>query len=226
MIAAIHQPQYLPYLGFYDKIARADVFIALDNVQFQKNGLQNRNKIKTRDGWQWLTVPVAHQHDTKISEVKISDPAKWGKKHWGSLQANYGKAPHFGLCADALKPIYAAEWTLLCPLVLELIRVTRDLLRISTPTVLASTLPSEGDASSRLISLCKAVGADTYLSGPGGRNYMDLAEFERANIRVLWQDFVHPEYPQVFPEGGFQPNLSVVDALFCAGRAAGDWIGR
>ncbi len=226
MIAAIHQPQYLPYLGFFDKLARCDVFIALDNVQFQKNGLQNRNKIKNREGWQWLTVPVSHTHDTHISDVTISDPFRWGRKHWSALQTNYGRAPHYAWCAEALKPVFDATWTHLSPLCLELTRVTRELLALRAPCVLASTLPGGGEASTLLISLCKAVGADTYLSGPGGRGYMDLEAFERANVRVLFQEFVHPEYPQVFPEAGFQSRLSVVDALFNCGESARSFLAR
>jgi hypothetical protein len=226
MIAAIHQPQYLPYLGFFDKLSRCDVFIALDNVQFQKNGLQNRNKIKSREGWQWLTVPVSHGHDTKINEVALSDSRRWGRKHWGALQANYARAAHFGWCAKALKPAYEGAWTHLCPLAMELTRIACDLLHIRTPTVFSSTLPGEGEASALLISLCKAVGADAYLSGPGGRGYMDLELFERAGIRVLWQEFTHPEYDQVFPEAGFQSHLSVVDALFNCGEGARTFFRR
>jgi hypothetical protein len=226
MIAAIHQPQYLPYLGFFDKVARCDLLIALDNVQFQKNGLQNRNKIKSREGWQWLTLPVSHESDTKISDVLLSDPRRWGRKHWGALQANYARAPHFAWCAEALKPVFEATWTHLSPLALDLTRIACELLDVHTPTVLASTLPGEGEASTLLISLCKAVGADTYLSGPGGRGYMDLEAFERAGVRVLWQEFVHPEYTQVFPEAGFQANLSVVDALFSCGPKTREFLAR
>ena len=218
-VAAIHQPQYLPYLGFFHKLAHADVFIALDNVQFQKNGLQNRNKIKTPQGWQWLTVPVSHTHDTKINEVTLSD-GKWARKHWGSLKASYGRAPHFARVAEALHPMFEATWTHLAPLNNKLAAVACDLLGIKAPHILASTLQAEGESSALLISLCKAVGADAYLSGPGGRGYMDEEMFERANIKLLWQDFTPPTYPQLFPEAGFVSNLSIVDALFHCGDEA------
>jgi hypothetical protein len=158
--------------------------------------------------------------------VSVSDQARWGRKHWSALQTNYGKAAHYAACADVLKPVFDVTWTHLSPLCLELSRVACKLLDLSTPTVLASTLPGEGEASTLLISLCKAVGADTYLSGPGGKGYMNLDEFERAGIRVLWQEFVHPEYPQVFPEAGFQSHLSVVDALFNCGKDARAFLGR
>jgi hypothetical protein len=225
-IAAIHQPQYLPYLGFFHKLAHADVFIALDTVQYQKNGLQNRNKIKNPKGWQWLTVPVSHAHDSKILDVQIGDAGKWARKHWSTLQSSYGRAPHFAWSAERLRPVFETPWTHLSPLNLRLAKVACELLEIEAPHILASELPSEGESSALLISLCKAVGADAYLSGPGGRGYMDLELFERAGIRVLWQDFVHPTYPQIFPEAGFVPNLSIVDILVHCGEAAKSFVAR
>jgi hypothetical protein len=224
-VAAIHQPQYLPYLGFFHKIAHADVFVMLDDVQFQKNGLQNRNKIKSAQGWQWLTVPVEHDHDTKIQDVRVREP-RWGRKHWNALQSNYGRAPHFTWAADALRPVFERAWTHLCPLNTELTARVCELLGITTPRVFSSELSAEGEASERLASLCKAIGADAYLSGPGGRQYMDLQVFERAKIQVLWQEFVPPTYPQTFPDAGFVENLSVVDALFDCGEQARAFVAR
>jgi hypothetical protein len=225
-IAAIHQPQYVPYLGFFHKLAHADVLVVLDTVQFQKNGLQNRNKIKSAKGWQWLTVPVSHGHDSKILDVQIGDHGKFARKHWSTLQSNYGRAPHFAWAAERLRPVLEATWTHLSPLNIQLARVACELLEIKAPHVLASDLPSEGESSALLISLCKAVGADAYLSGPGGRGYMDLDLFERAGIQVLWQEFVPPTYPQVFPEAGFVPNLSILDILFNCGEAARGFLAR
>jgi hypothetical protein len=223
-VAAIHQPQYLPYLGYFHKLARADVFIELDTVQFQKNGLQNRNKIKGAKGWQWLTVPVSHGHDSKILDVQIGDPGKWARKHWSTLQSNYGRAPRFAWAAELLRPVFETPWTHLSPLNIQLGKVACELLAIKAPHILASELASEGESSTLLISLCKAVGADAYLSGPGGRGYMDLELFERAGIQVLWQSFEHPTYPQLFPEAGFVPNLSIVDVLFQCGEAARSFV--
>ncbi len=95
MIVSVHQPQYLPWLGYFDKIERSDIFVFLDNVQFKKNEWQNRNKIKTSEGWQWLSVPVIHKFMQKISEVKINNTVWWGKKHLNALVTNYSKAPFF-----------------------------------------------------------------------------------------------------------------------------------
>lgn len=224
-IVGIHQPQYVPYWGFFDKIARCDVFVMLDHVQFMKNGLQNRNKIKGPQGWQWLTVPVSQTLHQRISDVTIMDP-KWRKKHLGSLQSSYGRAKHFKWCAEAVFPLLEREWTHLSPLNIALQRAVCDLLRIQTPIVFSSALAPEGEQSEMLVNLCKAVGADTYLSGPGGKGYMDLERFARSGIDVAWQSFEHPVYEQVFPDVGFEANLSILDVLFCAGPGVANLLDR
>lgn len=213
-IAAIHQPQYLPYLGFFHKLLHCDIFIALDNVQFQKNGLQNRNKIKSSQGWQWLTVPVIHRFGQLIKEVCISPQVPWQRKHWGALVASYSRAPYFDLYGPGLKDLLDREWSHLCDLDMAVTRWTAEVLGIKTSILCSSALKAEGTKTEFLISICNAVRADCYLSGPGGKRYMDLVAFEAANITVIWQDFTAPTYEQLFPEFGFAPNLSVVDALF------------
>jgi hypothetical protein len=198
MKVAIHQPQYLPWLGYFDKIDQADCFVLLDDVQFKKNEWQNRNKIKTAAGWQWLTVPVLHRFPQRICEVRINRTDPWSRKH---LQ------PFF-------EEIYAREWTLLLDLNLATIAYLAEALGIQTKLVLASSLPvpAELEATDRLIAICQAVGANTYLSGVGGREYLDLAPFKEAGIGVLFQAFQTRLYPQRF--GAFVPDLSIVDLLF------------
>lgn len=216
-IAAIHQPQYLPYLGFFHKLLHCDVFVALDNVQFQKNGLQNRNKIKNSQGWQWITVPVLHGYGQLINEVRINPQVSWQKKHWNALVSNYSRAPYFDKCAHQLKDLLTREWSKLCDLNMTLTRWAADILGIKTPIVYASTLEVDGSKTDLLINICDAVEVDCYLSGPGGKRYMDLVAFESAGITVIWQEFTAPVYDQVFPDVGFVSNLSVVDALFNCG---------
>jgi hypothetical protein len=216
-IAAIHQPQYLPYLGFFHKIAQADIFIVMDNVEFLRRGLQHRNKIKTHQGDQWLTVPVLHQQHQRIIDVKINGDSPWSRKHWGTLQTNYAPAPYFDRYATDLQNLLLQDWHNLCALNMTLLKWVMQQLDIYTPIMRLSNLPVQGHKSELLIAACQAVGADTYLSGPGGRDYMDLALFEAAEIKVLWQDFQPPTYPQLFPEAGFIPNLSILDVLFCCG---------
>ncbi len=221
-IAAIHQPQYLPYLGFFHKVAHCDVFIALDHVQFQKNGLQNRNRIKTgsKEGVQWITVPVRQRLGQAINEVQIESSSQWQKKHWNALLSNYAGARCFRDYGDQVQRFLDAEYRNLSHLNMDLIMWCMEALEIRTPVVYSSQLEVEGRATELLVSICRAVGADAYLSGPGGSQYMELGLFEEADMRVLWQDFACPEYEQQFPAAGFVPNLSVIDALLNCGHDA------
>jgi hypothetical protein len=219
VIAAIHQPQYLPYLGFFHKLAGCDIFVAMDNVQFQRRGVQNRSKIKTKQGEQWLTVPVCHctRDEERINEMLINLEQPWVQKQWGSIITNYSKAPYFDRYAPELQDILNREWTYLCDLDMTLIQWVMDQLQIKVPIVNLSTLNVEGSKSELLINACKAVGADTYLSGSGGRRYMELEAFDAAEVKIQWQEFDFPTYKQLFPELGFIPYLSILDTLFCWG---------
>jgi len=216
-IAAIHQTQYLPYLGFFHKLSQADIFVVMDNVEFLRRGLQHRNKIKTTKGEQWLTVPVLHKQKQLINEVKINPDYPWARKHWGAICTNYSPAPYFNLYAEELKEILFRDWENLHDLNITLMVWVMRKLGIKIPVIYLSELPVRGSKSQRLIEACQAVNAQTYISGSGGKNYMDLDEFAAANIRVVWQEFTPPTYPQLFPDVGFIPNLSVLDVLFCCG---------
>jgi hypothetical protein len=225
LIIANHQPQYLPYLGFFHKIRQCDRLIVLDDVQFLERGHQHRNTIKMQTGTQWLTVPVLQRRGQLIHEVTIDPAQKWRKKHWAALQSNYGPAPFFKELAPALHAILVeGTQTHLLALDLDLLRWAMSLLGIDVPMQLSSELGVGAVAGERHIEICKAVGADTYVSGVGGRQYMDLAMFEAAGIAVRFQDYAAREYPQLFPKHGFIPNLAVVDALFNVGPAARDLI--
>jgi hypothetical protein len=215
--AAIHQPQYLPYLGFFHKLQNCDVFVLLDDAQFSKGGFQNRNRIKSPDGWQWLTVPVLHRAKQAIREVEINGSVPWRRKHWSALVSNYSRAPHFERYVEELQRIFAVEWKHLASLNEAFMEWAMNSLGIGTDVRRSSEIPHSGTSSDRLIELCRAIDADRYLSGPGGRDYMDLDAFERAGIEIVWQEFMLPSYPQQFPEGGFIENLSSVDALFNCG---------
>lgn len=216
-IAVVHQPQYFPYLGFFHKLAHSDIYVVMDSVEFLRRGLQHRNTIKTIQGVQWLTIPVFQHEKQWINEVKIDIELPWARKHWGSLKTNYTPAPYFDRYAADLQGILFQEWQSLCELNLALLKWIMQILGIQIPIVRLSDLEVVGQKSDLLINVCKAVGADTYLSGSGGRHYMDLALFEAAGVDVLWQAFVYPTYEQLFPEIGFIPNLSILDVLFCCG---------
>jgi hypothetical protein len=223
LIVAIHQPQYLPWLGYFDKMSKADVFCYLDNVQYKKNEWQNRNRIKTAQSRQWITVPVRYRFPQKINEVEINNAVKWKKKHLQAFITNYSKASYFGDYIVHFKDFFSESWVLLSDLNVFLIERLREFLNLhSKPTMLASSLMLSDDPSDRLVDICKAVGADTYLSGQDGIKYMDLERFEEHGIKVVIQEFKHPVYPQRFNQ--FQSHLSIVDLLFNCGPQSMDKI--
>ena len=217
MIVAVHQPQYLPWLGYFDKMDRADLFVLLDTVQFKKNEWQNRNRIKTAQEWQWLTVPVAYRFPQRINQVEINLRTNWARKHLLAMRINYSKAPYFSDYFDPFEKILLEKWQGIAALNIRLVRALTELLRISTPLRLASELghlPEGPDE--RLIAICQHMGAEVYLAGMGGKDYMNLEKFEKTGIEVVFQEFKHPVYPQLY--GDFLPNLSVVDLLFNCGK--------
>ena len=216
MIAAIHQPQYIPWLGYIDKIDKADVFCFLDNVQYKKNDWQNRNRIKTVSGWQWLTVPVSFRFPQLIKEVRVNNSVNWGRKHLQALQTNYRKTPFFDRYIDSIQALLATEWQELSELNIAMVKRLLALLGLGHKRlVLASSLSDSDDPNDRLIEICRALGCNTYLAGPGGAEYMDLARFDQGGIRVVFQQFRHPLYPQLF--GDFVSHLSSIDLLFNCG---------
>lgn len=216
MIVAVHQPQYLPWLGYFDKIDRADIFCFLDNVQYKKNEWQNRNRIKTANGWQWVTTPVLYQFPQKINEVKINSRVNWKRKHFQSLLTNYRKAPFFNEYIDFFEQLYSKNWERLADLNVYLILNILQMLNLEPKsTVRASDLQLSDDPSDRLIDICNTLGADSYLSGQDGIKYMNTERFRLRGIKIIMQDFKHPVYPQLF--GEFQSHLSIVDLLFNCG---------
>jgi len=219
MIAAIHQPHYLPWLRYYHKIAAADVFIFLDDVQYEKNGWQNRNKIKGPQGALCLTVPVEEAYLHPICQVRIAaNQPRWALKHFRSLEMNYSKAPFAGAFMDAFRDLYGRSWVSLAELNWEILRCTLEMLAIKTPVVRSSEMGVDGKATDRLIQLCREVGADTYLSGAYALDaYLDGESMEQAGIQLAFQEWQCPEYRQGYPASGFVPDLSIVDLLFNAG---------
>ena len=216
MIVAIHQPQYLPWLGYFDKMRIADVFCYLDNVQYKKNEWQNRNRIKTAQDWQWITVPVRFRFPQKINEVEINNTVNWKKKHLQALITNYSKTPYFKDYIEPLEDIFTKEWDLLSELNIGLLEHLRKFLNLNDkPAVLASSLDLRDDPTDRLIDICKLLGGDAYLAGQDGATYMDLERFKHSGIAVIPQEFRHPVYPQPF--GDFQSHMSVIDLLFNCG---------
>jgi len=216
---AIHQPQAFPWLGYFDKIKAADIFIFLDNVQFKKNEWQNRNRIANGDSWQWLTVPVIHNFGQPVSAVEINSTVRWQHKHLQAIRSNYGKAPFFKKYYPELDNIYKNDWSSLSAFSITLIRWGMEKLGISTPCRIASELTdfqSHFSADEKLIALCQTAGANVYLSGAGGHGYLDAKKFTEAGISVVYQEYSHPVYTRErFP---FIANLSFLDYLFYTGK--------
>lgn len=219
MRLAIHQPQYLPWLGYLAKWAAADTFVFLDTVQYEKNGWQNRNRIKTAAGPRWLTVPVHARLGTPIGAVGVDAAQPWPERHLRAIEDAYARAPHLARHRDALRTLYAGAWPRLAPLAVATAEWLARSAGIATPARLASTLEVRAsDPTERLIAICRAVGADTYLAGRDGAKYMDRNAFARSGITVLYQDYKHPEYAQL--HGEFAPFLSGLDLLLTHGDDA------
>ena len=210
---AIHQPNYLPWLGYFEKIRRSDVFVFLDDAEYTSGSWINRNRIKTADGWTWLTVPVRGSSGP-IAAVEIADD-RWRDTHRKSLQASYGGASHYDAVVDLFEEAYARSWESLCELNVHLVRKLADRLELDCEFVRASTLEVDATGSERIVRLCEELDADRYYSGEGARSYNDHARFEAAGIDLEYQSFDPPRYEQRF--GEFLPTLSVVDPLLNVG---------
>ena len=212
MIVGVHQPQYLPWLGYFDKIDKADVFVLLDTVQFKKNEWQNRNKIKTAQGWQWLTVPVMYKYPQLINEVTINNKVNWQHKHEQAFLSNYTKAPYFEMVANMLEDIFSCPWEYVSQLNIAVVKSIAKALGIDTQIHVASELGEfPQDPDERLVAITKYFGAGTYLAGIGGKGYMNLDTYEKSGVEVIFQDFKHPVYKQLF--GDFEPFMSIVDLI-------------
>jgi len=217
MIVAVHQPQYLPWLGYFDKIDRADIFVLLDNVQFKKNEWQNRNRIKTANGWQWLTVPVMYKYPQLINEVEINNKDKWRHRQRQAIISNYKKASYWSLLEEFFEEIFSSEWQYISQLNIHVVKRLAGLLGITTPIHVASELGEfPEDPDDRLIALTKHFDADIYLAGGGGKGYMDMEKYTQSGVKVIFQEYKHPVYNQLF--GNFKPFMSVVDLIYNHGE--------
>jgi hypothetical protein len=220
MRAAIIQSSYIPWKGYFDLIHEVDTFIFLDDVQFTTRDWRTRNRIKTANGPQWLTIPVGNRTDQLIHEVEIKD-ATWQRKHWASIRHNYGKAPFFKDYEAFFAEVYLErDWTSLSALNQGLIRhIATECLGIKTLIRDSREFPAEGKRQDRLISILQHAGASHYISGPSARNYIDPLQFEAAGITLSYHDYPsYPVYPQLYPP--FEHAVSILDLLFNTGPQA------
>lgn len=225
-VVSIIQPAYLPWLGYFDRIAKCDLLVVLDHVEMDKSSrtkFTNRNRIRTRDAWSWLTVPVKTKgqfSSTPIKDIPIVQDSDWCRKHWNSIQANYAKSPYFEDHLDFFKEIYERKWEFLNPLISDVNTYLMQAFDISTKVVRSSELEPQKRKSDLILEICQKVDAETYISGPFGRDYLDRTAFINANIDLCFHDYPHPEYRQVFD--GFEPYMSAIDLLFNHGPKSRD----
>ncbi|WP_448208558.1 WbqC family protein [Azospirillum sp. sgz302134] len=223
-VVAIHQPNFLPWLGFFDKIARADIFVVLDNVALQRTGGNYTNHVRILMGGRpaWITVPVVRGEDarSRIDQARIAENGVWRRKLIRAIEQNYARTRCFAEVFPALLPLLETDTSGLRDFNLAGIRGLCAMMGVDAgKLVLASELPVEGRATDLLAGIVKAVGGTTYLVGGGAGGYQEDAVFAAAGIDVLRQDFVHPRYEQRGSEN-FVAGLSIVDALMNCGPAA------
>lgn len=224
MLVAGHQPNYLPYLGFFHKVAFCDAFMIVDTVQFVKRGTfgwMHRNKIRTHEGWQWLSLPVitkGRRHQT-CAEAELQNQQDWRRKHWSAIEFHYAKASHFEDYAEPFAEIYDTEWSHQSKLASALIKQIAASFGINTPISVASEENVGGEAHQLLENICKHYGAERYLSGRHGEDYLDLDDMRRRSVSIEFQHFSHPIYQQCQP-GEFQAGMCALDLLFNAGPDA------
>ena len=214
MKLVIHQPNYLPYVGFFHKLTLADTLVLMDNTQYDKK-FTNRNKIKIPDGWSWLTVPINKEHKFLPNKlVEINNKENWKEMHWKKITRSYTNSKFFKKNYKSFfEEVYSKEWKFLFELNSELLRQIIDWLGLKIQIIKESELNINGNSTERLVNVCKELGAETYVSGVGGKEYMNEKLFQKNNIKIEYQKFQCPTYTQIF-SGDFIPNLSIIDLLF------------
>ena len=219
------QSAYLPWIGFFDQVAHCDLFIIFDDLQYTKKDWRARNRIKSPQGRVWLTVPVQSAGVLKksIDAVEIAGK-KWSRQHWQTLKNNYARAPFFDQYADFFQQIYQSPWKKLAPLNRAIIDGLLKMLKIETKVLYSAENKIEKgyqascqqpDPTERIIYLCRRFQADLFLEGRSGQNYIYMPAIEQAGLKIQFQDYIHPVYPQLF--GEFLPYLAIVDLLFNCG---------
>ena len=216
-VVAIHQPEYLPWLGFFKKMMNAELFVFLDDVQFRKKGWQNRNRIRINDGTALLSIPVHTHSYPKINEVTIDNEKNWSIRHKKSILYNYARAPYFDEIKDFIESIFEKKFQYLVDLNTEIIKFIMNELEIKSKIVFSSELEISKKGSDRVLDICKAVGADHYITGTfWAESNLRVEEFKKSNIDIEFQKFQHPIYKQI--HGEFIPEMSIIDLLFNEGR--------
>jgi hypothetical protein len=225
-VIGILQPGYIPWMGFFEQLLLSDVFVLYDDVQYDKHGWRNRNRLKGPNGPIWLTVPVItkKQKLPLLRDVRIDrTQSKWPQKHLGTMRQYYSKAPYFNQYFSILYDVLTNSWEFLLDLDVALISIIKEWLNIETDIILSSEIGcNDLDPNRRLIEIISNLGGNVFYEGSSGKNYLEIEEFEKAGIRVVFQDYAPVVYPQLF--GDFEPYLSVLDLIFNCGPESRDYI--
>ena len=217
MNVSIHQPDFFPYPGFFNKIFLSDVFIILDRTQFEF-GITNRNKIITPEGtWKRISIPV--KNDQKFfqnNDVKINNDMNWKEKNLDLISKSYSKSKFFDLYNTPINSIFEEKWEYLIDLNIKILKTIFEWLDVKTKIIFESELNVKGTSSEKLLNICKEVKATKYVSGPGGKNYLDEKIFQKNHIDIEYQKYTPTLYSQLNSKS-FIPNLSILDLLFNMG---------
>lgn len=228
MNVVILQPSYIPWRGYFHQIQKADLFIFYDDVQYDKHGWRNRNRIKTPLGSRWITIPVlsggATVNHLLIKDIAIDWAKEWNTSHWDILRQNYKAAPFFRDYAPLLESFYQRRDALLADLTIDLTIALARELAIDTKFMRSSTLNTQGAKTDKLVEILTRVGATHYISGPSARGYLDEGRLAEAGISLEYMSYEYPEYPQLHPP--FDPQVSILDLLFMTGPEASRYIRR
>lgn len=230
MNCVILQPSYIPWRGYFHQIYKADLFVFYDDVQFDKRSWRNRNRIKTTQGSQWLTIPVyskgAQTENIPIHQIRICWDAPWNREHWTAIKLAYHKAPHFRTYAPLLESFYQQHPALLADFTIDMTIALAKALGIHhTQFIRSSELKNiQGARTERLVEILKAVGADHYISGPAARDYIDDEQFEKAGISLEYMRYDYEPYPQLHPP--YDPQVSIIDLMFMLGEDAIQYITK
>ncbi|MBW7954469.1 WbqC family protein [Candidatus Gracilibacteria bacterium] len=216
MICSIHQPNYIPYLGLFNKIKQSDVFVIYDIAQYTKGDYHNRNKVKGSNGEVLLTLPVFVNFGQEIKDVRFNNSIL--KKHFQTIEQNYKKAKFYNDYITKIKEIYDYKGDSISEFNTITIKKICELLGIKTKFIILSDLINsmESKNTDALIDICKLVGATEYISGAGGKNYIEESKFTQAGIILHYQDYHHPNYNQLW--GDFIPYMSIIDLILNEGE--------
>lgn len=224
MKVAIHQPQYFPWPPYVHKVMSADIFVYLDSVQFSKNGVQNRNQIKTAQGPLWLTIPVQNHLGQLLKDTLVADP-RATRKHWKTIKINYARTPGFARWQDELQQLLDRNHEFLEEPAIGSTEWMLSKLDVRNKRVKASEIEGvSGEASKLIASICRALGATTYLTGTGALAYLDTNDFAEIGCEVMVQQWKPFTYDQTHATGGFVPDLSALDLLLNCPDQAGQMI--